>query len=202
MGTDRELGQEMSEVTADTGKSASSTPYSFDDVFKLWSKYEDVAMHFNDLILRLRFQALAGVAGLTTLVGVFGRDVDDPTVRSAVVSGVFALLAFFWVAIWALDRFYYDKLLCGAVHALLKLERLSAERPDHLKIDLSSDIERSFLRAISLQHPGRRKDGRSWFYGIVFFALVLGAVSHLLPLADWALQFVPSVPALPVPPAG
>jgi hypothetical protein len=41
----------------------------------------------------------------------------------------FALLAFFWVAIWALDPFCYDKLLCGAAHAILKLERRTAEHP-------------------------------------------------------------------------
>jgi len=91
----------MNKEPADSTESARAVPCSFDDVFRLWSKYEDVAMHFNDLILRLRFQALAGVAGLATLVGVFGRAVENATVRSAVVSGVFALLAFFWVAIWA-----------------------------------------------------------------------------------------------------
>src|SRR5687767_6050244 len=98
--------------TGPDGTKPAAPGYSFENVFKLWSKYEDVTMHFNDLILRLRFQALAGVAGLATLVGVFGRDITDPTVRSAVISGVFSLLALFWVAIWALDRFYYDKLLC------------------------------------------------------------------------------------------
>ena len=51
--------------------------YSFDNVFKLWSKYEDVTMHFNDLILKLRFQALAGVAGLSAVAGLFGREISE-----------------------------------------------------------------------------------------------------------------------------
>jgi hypothetical protein len=34
---------------------------------KLWEKYEDITMHFNDLIIKLRTQALAGVAALSTL---------------------------------------------------------------------------------------------------------------------------------------
>jgi len=44
---------------------------------ELWEKYEDIAMHFNDLIIKLRTQALAGVVALSTLVGFsqsgFGR---------------------------------------------------------------------------------------------------------------------------------
>ena len=59
--------------------------YSFDNVFKLWSKYEDVTMHFNDLILKLRFQALAGVAGLSAVAGLFGREISEG-IRSSVPS--------------------------------------------------------------------------------------------------------------------
>jgi hypothetical protein len=159
-----------------------TTEPSFESLFKVWSKYEDVTMHFNDLILRLRFQALAGVAGLSALAGVFGREVVDVTVRSAVLSGVFTLLTLFWIAIWALDRFYYDKLLRGAVHSLLKLERLTREA-DRLEINLSTDIEAVVRGDVPLQQPGWHTDGRGWFYGIVFVALIGGVVFHLLPLA-------------------
>jgi hypothetical protein len=41
------------------------------DVQCLWEKYEDIAMHFNDLLIRLRTQSLAGVAALSALVGIF-----------------------------------------------------------------------------------------------------------------------------------
>src|SRR5664280_1831888 len=34
----------------------------------VWEKYEDIAMHFNDLLIRLRTQALAAVAAISTLV--------------------------------------------------------------------------------------------------------------------------------------
>jgi hypothetical protein len=186
-------------MSAAPGGDKSAPAYDFDPVFKLWSKYEDVTIHFNDLILRLRFQALAGVAGLSALVGVFGRDVEDVNMRSAVVSGVFFLLALFWVAIWALDRFYYDKLLCGAVHALLNLEKFTKEPKASLQIDLSTSIEDSFLGTVRLKHPGRGKDGRSWFYGIVFVALLGGVVLHLWPAASaWILELL-NVPQLPIP---
>jgi len=40
---------------------------------ELWEKYEEIAMHFNDLLIRLRTQALGGVAALSTLVGLFAK---------------------------------------------------------------------------------------------------------------------------------
>ncbi len=44
------------------------------DVQKLWEKYEDIAMHFNDLLMRLRTQTLAGIAAVSALVGVFAKE--------------------------------------------------------------------------------------------------------------------------------
>jgi hypothetical protein len=46
-------------------------------IHDLWAKYEDITMHFNDLLIRLRTQALAGVAALSTLVGIFTRTDKD-----------------------------------------------------------------------------------------------------------------------------
>lgn len=37
------------------------------DVFEVWTKYEDIAMHFNDLLIKLRTQALGGVAAISAL---------------------------------------------------------------------------------------------------------------------------------------
>jgi hypothetical protein len=48
------------------------------DVQCLWEKYEDIAMHFNDLLIRLRTQSLAGVAALSALVGIFSKDGPAP----------------------------------------------------------------------------------------------------------------------------
>jgi hypothetical protein len=44
------------------------------DVQCLWAKYEDIAMHFNDLLMRLRSQSLAGIAAVSVLVGVFSKE--------------------------------------------------------------------------------------------------------------------------------
>ena len=42
-------------------------------VFEVWKKYEEITMHFNDLLMRLRKQALAAVAALATIVGIFSK---------------------------------------------------------------------------------------------------------------------------------
>jgi hypothetical protein len=44
----------------------------------VWEKYEDIAMHFNDLLIRLRTQALAAVAAISTLATIFGKTGADP----------------------------------------------------------------------------------------------------------------------------
>ncbi|HVY25676.1 MAG TPA: hypothetical protein VHB79_03965 [Polyangiaceae bacterium] len=37
--------------------------------FNLWAKHEDIAMHFNDLNMRWRLQAMGGLATLVTVGG-------------------------------------------------------------------------------------------------------------------------------------
>src|SRR5262245_11188735 len=36
--------------------------------FELWSRYEDIAMHFNQLLITLRTQALGGVAAAVAII--------------------------------------------------------------------------------------------------------------------------------------
>jgi hypothetical protein len=148
----------------------------------LWEKYEDIAMHFNDLIIRLRTQALAGVAALSTLVGVFAKADIGPFSYSWEIAGfVFLALAAFWIAIWILDFAYYNKLLIGAVAALIELERRSQTTNIVLEINLSTRIEES-VRG-DLAFPGTLTEwqkvnirrGRVAFYSIVLVALLAGA---------------------------
>jgi hypothetical protein len=42
-------------------------------IFDVWKKYEQIAMHFNDLLIRIRTQALAGVAALSAFTGLFAK---------------------------------------------------------------------------------------------------------------------------------
>src|SRR5687768_9888149 len=49
------------------------------DLFALWKEYEGIAMHFNDLLLKIRTQSLAAVAAFATIAGVLlkGDDVSQ-----------------------------------------------------------------------------------------------------------------------------
>src|SRR5581483_7463808 len=90
---------------------------------ELWSRYEEITMHFNELLMRLRLQSLAGIAAVSTLVGLFSKEgIADVRVSWLVATGIFLALALFWVAIWCLDFLYYNRLLGGAVAGLLQLE--------------------------------------------------------------------------------
>jgi hypothetical protein len=150
---------------------------------ELWEKYEEIAMHFNDLIIRLRTQALAGVAALSTLVGLFAKSDLGPFSYSWEIAGfVFLALALFWIAIWIIDFGYYNKLLIGAVAALLELEHESKTNNIAFEISLSTRVEQSvrgdlvFPDPLSLKQKLRIWSGRWAFYIIVFVALIGGAM--------------------------
>lgn len=152
---------------------------------KVWKNYEDIAMHFNDLIIRLRIQSIGGIAALATIIGII---LKNTTGNNEVFNYGLAILAIiclmlFWVAIWVLDLRYYNRLLEGSVNAILELEKNKEAFLEKKEISLSSDIERAFK--VKFEHENRnkkveikgnesRKDfisGRKCFYGIVFFAL-------------------------------
>jgi hypothetical protein len=89
----------------------------------VWEKHEKIAMHFNDLILKVRIQALGALAAVVTVGGVLLRTVPpEPHLAWGVVTSVLAVLLAFWIAIWLLDFLYYNRLLKGAVDSLLALE--------------------------------------------------------------------------------
>ena len=101
------------------------------DLQALWAKYEDIAMHFNDLLMRLRSQSLAGIAAVSTLVGLFTKQTGtDVQMGWLVAEALFAAMAIFWIAIWCLDMLYYNRLLIGAVTALKELESQTTGETD------------------------------------------------------------------------
>jgi hypothetical protein len=122
--------------------------------------------------------ALAGVAALSTLVGIFTRtDKNSIHISWQIATDVFGLLILFWIAIWGIDRLYYNRLLTGAVAALLAIEEESKKGNPSLSINLSTQIEKY------VSHPPDRlwdrfqaKLGVRLFYFIVLFALSAGGV--------------------------
>lgn len=106
------------------------------NVVELWFHYEEVAMHFNDLLMQYRLQLLGGFGAVGTVASyLIGGRVDDQRrrnwLRFLVSAGMLVLLA----AAASLDVWYYDRLLRGAVKALLELETQNPQ------IQLSTRIE-------------------------------------------------------------
>jgi small-conductance mechanosensitive channel len=144
-------------------------PSAVFDRFQLWKEYEGVAMHFNDLIIRLRSQSLGGVAAVAALAAVVAKSDTTAELRWGLLTGAFALLSLFWVAVWALDLGYYNRLLAGAVDALLAIEKESNGSRLVDRIELSTKIE------ARVKSGGVSNNAyRITFYVVVFLALLGG----------------------------
>lgn len=154
--------------------------------FKVWKSYEEVAMHFNDLIIRLRTQSIGGLAALATILGIIlhAQSGNNETFNYGLAVLATICLMILWVAIWVLDLRYYNRLLEGSVNAILELEKNKEEFLEKRKINLSSNIEKAFKarfehetrKEVEIKGSEIRKNfvsGRKLFYVIVFFALLL-----------------------------
>jgi hypothetical protein len=137
----------------------------------LWAKYEDIAMHFNDLLMRLRTQSLAGIAAVSTLVGLFTKEgMATPQTSWLAATAIFIAMACFWIAICFLDFLYYNRLLIGAVRAIISLER----KTDGL-IEMSTSIESAFKKR-NTNRDSNELWGVKAFYLIVLLVISGGAV--------------------------
>ncbi|MCH8976900.1 MAG: hypothetical protein IH836_04665 [Proteobacteria bacterium] len=90
---------------------------------QLWYHYEQIAMHFNELIIQYRLQLMGGAGAIGALASYLiglkdNNDIHRARVRTAVSWILFVLLC----AAAVLDLFYYNQLLQGAVDALLAYE--------------------------------------------------------------------------------
>jgi len=126
-----------------------------DYYFKVWKSYEDAAMHFNDLIIRLRIQSIGGLAALAIILGIFLKNDDGKNKAFKYMLAMIALvfLIICWNAIWKLDMEYYDRLLEGSVNAILELENNKKGFLEDKHIDLSTNIERAF--SVKFEHEFR-----------------------------------------------
>lgn len=105
--------------------SAAVVPSS--DVIELWFHYEEVAMHFNELIIQYRLQLLSGLGALSAVVGyLIEKNVPEDHLRYARAYIATSVLVIFAAAV-ILDIFYYHPLLTGAVKALLEFEAAHKE---------------------------------------------------------------------------
>jgi hypothetical protein len=108
------------------------------NVFQMWKEYEAIAIHFNDLILKLRIQALGGVAAIAAIAGIVLKEAEDGKFQWNLLGFSFLALIPVWVAVWLLDFLYYTPLLYGAVEAIRKLETLRICPISHFRLYRSS----------------------------------------------------------------
>lgn len=145
------------------------------DIQMLCAKYEAIAMHFNDLLMRLRSQSLAGIAAVSTLVGIFTKTgTTDHKIEWMAATAIFVAMACFWIAIFFLDLFYYNRLLIGAVSAVIDLESKAASFAP-ISINMSTLIEAEF-RSPALRGKMSSFTGVLLFYAIVLIVIMTGAI--------------------------
>jgi len=151
-------------------------------IFEVWEKYEDIAMHFNEMIIKLRTQAIGGVAAIATIVAAINKNNTDSVFHWEIMIGVFFFLSLFWVAIWMLDFKYYNRLLHGSVDAILEIEKLSKTQTHITELNLSQKIEDAVAgvgNQIDARLHKKLSFGRKWFYLIVFIGLIIGFLFSL-----------------------
>ncbi|MCF6156540.1 MAG: hypothetical protein E3K36_15150 [Candidatus Brocadia sp.] len=146
-------------------------------IFEVWDRYENIAKHFNDLLIKLRTQALGGVAAITSIGAILSKNGGESGFNWAIMAGVFFFLNVFWVAVWILDFKYYNQLLRGSVDALLDLEKLTQTKTHVKELDLSTKIEDAVAgkRTKTGEKPYRKLFcGIMWFYFVVLGGLLIG----------------------------
>lgn len=146
------------------------------DIFEAWLEYEKVAMHFNELLIKLRTQALAGVVALSTVAGFIAKSTSSNSFNWGFLSCILIVITFAWIAIWLVDFQYYNKLLLGAVDEVMRIEELSKTKASLDKIALSTQIEKVERtgKPDNLPHRSacaRLFQGRVLFYLITFIGL-------------------------------
>jgi hypothetical protein len=129
----------------------------------VWYKYQSIAMHFNDLLLRLRTQALAGLTVAASVAALFSEKIPEH-VRVAALRGIFVVLSLIWIAIAVADQTYYQRMLLGTVEACRTFERDTGEA-----LNLSVAIQKKFLVGSVVRL------GALSFYILILAALVLAA---------------------------
>jgi hypothetical protein len=171
----------------DPSPAAPATSTNQFQIFEVWKEYEKIAMHFNDLLLRIRTGGLAAVTAVAGIASVVLKGDVQPQFRWETLTAVLIVLSLLWIALWVLDYRYYNRLLLGAVDALLHLETQSATGNESVSLDLSTLIEKAVKGEVAQSGSQiATRAGTSFFYGIVLTILVVGsAISTAFLVGYW-----------------
>ena len=92
-------------------------------VVELWWHYEQLAMHFNQIIIQYRLQVMAGIGVIGAVSSyIVAEKIHGPEDKHRVRAIISLLLLLLIIAAAFLDLAYYNELLRGSVNAILKLE--------------------------------------------------------------------------------
>lgn len=154
--------------------------------FAIWNEYEKVAMHFNDLIMRLRTQALGTLAGVVAISGlaVSFAQKSESTSQLVILLSALVFFTLAWVALYFLDMLYYHKLLEGAVKAILELEKDKQNGQNKKRINLSTKIH---------EEVPHRMITITAFYGLVLLALLIAVNCAGWQVIGFWASFLPTI---------
>lgn len=110
-----------------------------EQAIELWWHYEEIAMHFNELIIQYRLQILGGTGGLLALFSfLVNSTTDDHKKRIRIRPYISLVFLVIFSAAAVLDVYYYSKLLSGAVEVIVDLES------KHPELNMSTHIKSKF----------------------------------------------------------
>lgn len=117
-----------------------------DQTLQLWFHYEEIAMHFNELIIQYRLQLMGGTGLIGALSGyLVGSKVESAPIRQQLRAYISTGILILVCAAASLDVFYYNELLRGASKALLRFES------EHPEIYMSTYIKAQFDGGASIR---------------------------------------------------
>ncbi len=90
-----------------------------EQIVDLWFHYEEIAMHFNELIIQYRLQLMGGAGAIGAISSyLIGSKVEDPQQHRWLRFLVSFMLLVLITAAAALDLFYYNRLLLASVEVI------------------------------------------------------------------------------------
>jgi len=166
---------------------------------EIWKKTVEVQQHFNTIEMQIRNFLLAIVGAFLALGGYAIKDGGDVIIWDfrIAVAGLVVLGALVpLVAFYLMDRFWYHRLLNGAVTAGAKQE-VALEAKGYI-VSLGSMISaESSVRLLWTKYKMRSNNKIDGFYGLLALSIVLIACA----LAVTTKTVTPSPPKLPATPS-
>lgn len=152
-------------------------------VLEAWKKTVDVQQHFNDLELRIRNYALTLLAATFGAAGFVLKEQIPDLVLFGLGAPVVTLVLFAGLVIWSafyfMDRWWYHRLLYGAVQHGAALEKSVADTLPQLGLGKAISAASPFKLGKYKIHTTRKID---IFYGVIAGILILAIL--VTALAD------------------